>query len=87
MNSDERIAVLEAKLERNETDITKLFDFLRDHMEKEEHDRAEFLKMLAEIDTVIKKQKSFLGGVVFAISSVWAIVTGILYWVFKMKGT
>jgi len=87
MNSDERIAVLEAKLERNEIDITKLFDFLRDHMEKEEKDRHEFLEKLGDIDLMIKKQKSFLGGVVFAISSVWAIVTGVLYWVFKIKGS
>lgn len=86
MSADERIAVLEAKLERNELDITKLFDFLRDHMEKEEKDRAEFLEKLGDIDTIIKKQKSFLGGVVFAISAVWAIVTGVLYWVFKIKG-
>jgi len=86
MNSDERIAVLEAKLERNELDITKLFDFIRQHMEQEEKDRVIFLSKLGRIDNTIKNQKSFVGGIVFAVSGAWVVGCAVAYWVFKIKG-
>ena len=80
------MAVLEAKLDRNEKDITKLFDFIRDHMEREERDREKFLSQLTAIKTTITTQKSFVGGVIFAVTSLWAVITFAAYWVLKSKG-
>jgi len=74
MKTEERLAVLEAKLERNEKDITALFKLIREHMKKEEQDRLEFLAKVNETNELLAKQKSFVGGMVFAISSVWAVI-------------
>lgn len=94
MNADERIAVLEAKLDRNEKDITNLFDFIRDieeiiraHMEKEENDRGQLIDRLSGIENGINKQKSFIGGVIFSVTSLWAIITSAIYFILKIKGS
>jgi len=82
MTADERIAVLEAKLERNEVDITKLFDFIREHMDREEKDRELFLRELSDIRGTIKNQKSFVGGMIFTISAIWIVGSAIVLWFF-----
>ena len=86
MNADERIAVLEAKLDRNERDVTNLFDFIREHMEREEEDRVKFLGHFNELESKLDRQKSFIGGVIFAVTSLWAIITSIIYFFVKIKG-
>lgn len=89
---EERIAVLEAKLSRNEIDITKLFQFIRDHMEKEEKhmektekDRKELLTKIDDIEDTLTHQKSFIGGMMFTVSAVWVFGSAIAYWIFKLK--
>ena len=86
MSAEERLAVLESKLDRNEKDITKLFDFIRAHMDREERDRADFLDQLTAIKTTINTQKSFVGGMIFAVTSLWAVITFAAYWMLKSKG-
>lgn len=60
---EERVAVLETLAERAEEDKERLFALL-----------ANANKSLDAITVTQQKQKSFVGGVVFTVSSVWALV-------------
>lgn len=82
---EERIAILEAKLDRNERDITSLFDFMREHMRKEEEDRELLLKQIHSINEKLSNQRSFWGGIVFAISVLSALISAGLVWIAKLK--
>jgi len=73
----ERVAVLESLSERNQSDITNLFALIRTHMEKEEEDRKELKGMITGIISVQSRQKSFVGGVIFAVSAIWAFAAAV----------
>jgi len=77
-SNEERIAVLESLAKRQNLDISALFTALRDHMDKEDRDRKELMENIAEIKDSQHRQKSFVGGVIFAVSSVWALLLGAL---------
>jgi len=85
MDLDERMRVIEQKMavqsqitttHREELNI--IFEMFRRHMEKEEEQREELIRLIAAIKDEQSKQKSFWGGIVFAISAAWAI--GIVVW-------
>jgi len=84
---EERVAVLESLVERNQNDTTALFTMLREHMKKEDDDRELFLTELSNIRIMQQKQKSFVGGVVFTVSSVWAFLVGSLMFLRSGGGT
>jgi len=82
---EERVAVLESLAERASKDTSALFEMLRKHMEKEETDRDALLAALNQIRIQQQKQKSFVGGIVFTVSSLWAVILlGITHY-FKSK--
>lgn len=87
LSIEERIAILETLNQQTDKEIKELFDLLRKHMEKEEQDRDEVKQAIrdskqdiADIKVVIGKQKSFLGGVVFTVTSVWTAIIAGLNW-------
>lgn len=65
-SNDERIAVLETKLERMQSDQADLFRILREHMEMEE-------ARWEQIRTYMSRQKGFLAGIVFITSALWGV--------------
>lgn len=71
---EERLARLEAKQE-------VLLQAIKDHMEKEERDREILMGELNELKRQAAKQKGFIGGVIFVVSAIWAVVLAI----FKFK--
>ena len=85
MSSEERIASLEAKLDRNERDIVALFEFIRKHMEKEDKHNETLMAHISKIEGRMDKQKNFVGGIVFTVSSLWFVVAAIGAWFFKFK--
>ena len=56
-----------AKLEERVTQVEK-------RMDRSEDDRAMLHEVLARIDKTLYTQKTFLGGILFAIGAVWAIL-------------
>jgi len=72
----ERIAVLETNQKRLNEDLTKLFNFQRDHMEKED-------ARWEEIQSHMAKQKGVIGGVILTISSLWAVAMAALQYFHK----
>jgi multidrug resistance efflux pump len=85
----ERIAVLEAMQKRNSEEINALFDFMREHAEKDEQQIAEVKNLIAqnnqtltnaiiEVKGVVEKRKVFVGGVIFAVSGVVAFITFVI---------
>ena len=85
MTSEERIAALEAKLDRNERDITSLFEFIREHMKREDEHNAVLMTHISKMESRMDKQKSFVGGIVFTVSSIWFVVAAIGAWFLKLK--
>jgi len=85
MSSEERIAALEAKLDRNERDITALFKVIRDHMNREDDHNKILLSHISKIESRMDKQKSFVGGIVFTVSSLWFVIAAIGAWFLKFK--
>lgn len=79
--SEERLAVLESKDDRRASDISALFTLIRTHMEKEEEDRQVLIKELVAIKVTQQRQKSFVGGIVFTISAVWAAALAIVFYI------
>lgn len=79
---NERVAILEARMERMESDIMGLFDIIRKHMEHEDKVTDEIRDSINEIATTQKTSKSFIGGVVFVVSGLWAAITLL----FSLKG-
>lgn len=74
MSTDERVAVLETQVKRNEKDLTKLFEILRLHMKKEDRDREQFLLLIGNVNNKLDKQKSFWAGMMFAFTGVGALI-------------
>lgn len=68
MTDNERIVVLETNQARLQEDLQKLYKFIRDHM-KTEDERWE------EITNTLIKQKGFVGGVVFVITSIVTVIS------------
>jgi len=72
---NERIATLEVLVEQLTARVIS-------HMEREEEERKELLKLISELQQVQLKQKGFIGGMVFAVSALWA--AGLAVWeIFK----
>lgn len=68
----ERVAVLEAQREQTSKDIDALHGLLRKSIYEGELERDELKTLVGSIKETQTQQKSFLGGVVFVISSLWA---------------
>lgn len=86
MDLAERVAKLEADYTHINEDIhglrnevAGLVSFIKKHMEQEEKDRRELIKEIQAIKTAQDKMKSFWGGIVFTISSLWALGAAALY--------
>ena len=74
MTPEERIAVLEATVERSQKDVQELFQmnrdlytFIREHMEKEEDRIDEIMKALTSY-------KGTIGGVILAFTGISAAI-------------
>lgn len=77
---EERVAVLEEQARQVENDITALFKALRDHMEKEDKDRARILSEVHSINESLSNQKSFWSGMLFAFTGIGTLIgTAIAY--------
>ena len=85
MSSEERIAALEAKLDRSERDIAALFEFIREHMKREDKHNEALMSHISKIEGRMDKQKNFVGGIVFTVSSIWFVVAAFAAWFFKLK--
>lgn len=70
----ERLAVLEAEVRRNKTDLDEFFEFVRRHMEKEERDRAELIKLMQETKTRVDRMIFFISGVASTTAIVWGVI-------------
>ncbi len=77
MSLEERMAVVESENKRTKEDVDTLYKFIRDHMEKEERVTAGIQKSINEINILFSKQRSFVGGIVFTVSGVWAFFGGL----------
>jgi hypothetical protein len=75
-DNQERIAVLETKMEAVHEDNAKTLRMFREHMEKED-------SRWEEIQRNTARQKGFLGGVVFVISALWAAILAGLHFMSK----
>ena len=73
MNVEERLAILENELAHNKQDNDKFFKFLREHMEKENTDRTELVRIMGSIKTRVDRQTFFVSGVAFTIIAVWGV--------------
>lgn len=72
-DSNERLAVLETKMEQYETDIKEIKKLITTNT-KANTTRWE------EISQFMSKQKGFIGGIVLVVSSVWAVaLAGLQY--------
>jgi hypothetical protein len=85
----ERVAVLESRQLRIESDITKLFEFMREHAEEDRREIGEVKQLItqqnqaltdavSEVKSIVEKRKVFVGGVIFAVSGIVAFVTFIV---------
>ena len=90
MEGSERVAVLEAEahhmqaeIKQLQTVIKELTQFIREHMEREEEDRETLIREIQEIRTAQAKMKSFWGGIVFTVSSLWALGAAVVYFIGK----
>lgn len=72
--NEERVAVLESRVERNEKDVTRLFAFFREQSEKAEGDQMKILSELGSMNNKMDRQKSFWAGMVFAFTGIGAVV-------------
>jgi len=71
---EEKIAVLETKVGRNEEDIAELVEVLKVHTEEEHTSRASVMKSLANIESKLNSQNSFWAGMVFSFTSIGAVI-------------
>ena len=92
-DNNERMAVMENELKHYKEDVSNLFKLVREHIQKDnEHivksdsDRQEMMKVIAAIRTENTKNKSFIGGVVFAATGMWAVITTAAYWFLQTRG-
>ena len=77
---EERVAVLESRMKRNEKDVGRLFDFFRAHMEKEEEQNDKFLELIGDINNKLNGQKSFWAGMLFAFTGMGAVIGAAVSW-------
>lgn len=83
MTLEERIIKLEVLLERSEEDIKSLHEIVKTHMEREESERKLLIEKLQAIEESRLGDRKFIGGIVFTISSLWAIGIAIYELVIK----
>jgi hypothetical protein len=90
MDNDEKIRILEKEVaimgqmaKTHRAELNELFELMRKHMAKEEKERSELIGLISQINIKIAKEKSFFGGITFAVSAVWAI--GIVVWHYYTK--
>ena len=82
MNDQERIAVLEANQARLQKDVQELFRLMREHMVMEEARWEKIQNNLSKIAEDRSKERSFVGGIIFAASAFWTVVfAGLTFWV------
>lgn len=62
------------KLGRLAQKIDSLEDALLEHMEKESVDREKIEASLKSLHDTLTKYKGFVGGVIFVVSAIWAVV-------------
>ena len=77
---EERIAVLEAEKMQLKEDVDQLYTFFREHMEKEEDYQRLNMSEIHAINNKLDSQKSFVGGIITAVSGIWAIGVVIAGW-------
>lgn len=67
MTIDARVAIVETKLDKMDSD-------LKEHETKDEERMSEINKKLEDLSSQLVRSKSFIGGIVFIISCLWAVV-------------
>jgi uncharacterized coiled-coil protein SlyX len=72
--NEERLAVLETETDHTRKDINKLFDFMREHMQREEQNRAELLQLMQQLKTRVDRQTAFVSGAMFMIVVLWSLI-------------
>ena len=66
-NNNERIAILETEIKQLHEQQKELFNILKKHMEEEDQRWKLVLQFM-------NRQKGFIGGAVFIVSSMWAVL-------------
>ena len=88
MIDQERIAVLEANQDRLQKDVQELFKLMREHMVIEEARWERIQTNLSKMAEERSKERSFVGGIIFAASAFWTVVTIVLtFWMKTRHGT
>jgi len=82
MSLEERVAVSEAHNKRTYEDINELYNLIREHMAKEERERKDLTKLISDISAQQRKQRSFVGGIIFTVSALWAVALAAIGWKF-----
>ena len=77
---EERVAVLESRMKRNDKDVGQLYKFFREHMEEEEKDRKNIISELNKLNNRMNSQKSFWAGMLFAFTGVGAVIGAAVSW-------
>ena len=71
---EERTAVLETQVKRNEKDLASLFVLFRKLMKQGEVNEKEILEKLNAMSNKMDNQKSFWAGMVFAFTGIGALI-------------
>lgn len=86
MDEKERLAVMEVEVQHSKEsisglrrDIRELIAFVKAHMAKEEEDREALLDRLVGIENAQSKMSGFRAGVAAAVTLLWTLVGGVLY--------
>jgi len=91
-NMKERVAVLESKMVRVSSDVDKIFLLIRKQIQNETIFQKKYMiemsKLIGKIGALkskIDSQRSFVGGIIFAVSGMWAVFLTAVGW-FYTKG-
>ena len=81
MDSEHRMTKLESSMTHTESALGEIKDKLNEHIEQHRVDQIETSERFNKIERELLRDKGFIGGVVFIVSCLWALV---MVW-FKYK--
>ncbi len=86
----ERLAVLESEMRRTRNDVDRIFSLIREQIKNETSFQKKYLEKMSQLmgkinslENKINNQRSFVGGIIFAVSGMWAIGAAIAAWLFS----
>ena len=71
---ERRLVTLEVTQKHMTDHLTGLEDLVKEHLIMEERDRKEILKKLATMELARSGDRRFIGGIVFTITCLWAVI-------------